>query len=86
MPDIPNRSGRPPPGGSTRGAVTGLGAGVAWYQRVFGLDRLPTTFPHHGCEDTGYAVVLVDAASGVAHTGVRTVDDPMPFRRGRCSR
>ncbi|EKF21117.1 hypothetical protein C731_4905 [Mycolicibacterium hassiacum DSM 44199] len=53
---------------------------------MFGLDRLPTTFPHHGCEDTGYAVVLVDAASGVAHTGVRTVDDPMPFRRGRCSR
>ena len=44
--------------------VTDLEASVAWYQRLFGLDRLPVPFPHYDREDTGYAVVLMDPRSG----------------------
>jgi hypothetical protein len=32
---------------------------------VLGLERLPQPFPHHGSEETGYAVVLADMAAGV---------------------
>jgi catechol 2,3-dioxygenase-like lactoylglutathione lyase family enzyme len=46
--------------------VTDLEASVAWYQRVFGMARVPVTFPHYDCEDTGYAVLLVEQRSGVA--------------------
>jgi catechol 2,3-dioxygenase-like lactoylglutathione lyase family enzyme len=40
-------------------------ASAAWYEQVFGMTRLPITFPHHDCEDTGYAVLMLDA-SGLA--------------------
>lgn len=40
-------------------------ASAAWYERVLGMNRLPVTFPHHGDEDGGYAVVLVEPRSGV---------------------
>jgi glyoxylase I family protein len=46
--------------------VTDLEASVAWYQRLFGMARVPVTFPHYDCEETGYAVLLVDQSSGVA--------------------
>jgi glyoxylase I family protein len=46
--------------------VSDLDASVAWYQRVFGMEPLPVTFPHHEREETGHAVLLMDPASGVA--------------------
>jgi glyoxylase I family protein len=44
--------------------VTDLEASVAWYQQLFGMDRMPATFPHYEREDTGYAVVLMEPRSG----------------------
>ena len=38
--------------------VTDVETSVAWYQRLFGMDRVPVPFPHYEREDTGYAVVL----------------------------
>ena len=46
--------------------VRDIEASVTWYQRVFGMDRVPVTFPHYACEETGYAVLLIDPRSGVA--------------------
>jgi glyoxylase I family protein len=37
-----------------------------WYERVFGMNRVPVTFPHYGDEEGGYAVLLIDPRSGVA--------------------
>lgn len=45
--------------------VTDVEASAAWYEKVFSLMRLPITFPHHDLEDTGYAVLLIDPASGL---------------------
>jgi catechol 2,3-dioxygenase-like lactoylglutathione lyase family enzyme len=45
--------------------VSDVEASAAWYQRVLGLERIPQPFPHHGNEETGYAVVLADMAAGV---------------------
>jgi catechol 2,3-dioxygenase-like lactoylglutathione lyase family enzyme len=45
--------------------VTDVEASAAWYEQVFSMMRLPITFPHHDCEDTGYAVLLIDPASGL---------------------
>jgi glyoxylase I family protein len=44
--------------------VTDVEASAAWYQRLFGMDRMPDTFPHYERKDTGYAVVLIDPRSG----------------------
>ena len=44
--------------------VSDVEASAQWYIKVFGLDRLPATFPHHG-EDEGYAVLLADPATGL---------------------
>jgi catechol 2,3-dioxygenase-like lactoylglutathione lyase family enzyme/effector-binding domain-containing protein len=44
--------------------VTDIEASVAWYQRLFGMARVPVTFPHYEREETGYAVLLL--GSGVA--------------------
>ena len=44
--------------------VTDIEASAAWYQRVFGLERIPVPFPHHGAEETGHAVLLSDPVSG----------------------
>jgi glyoxylase I family protein len=46
--------------------VRDLEASVAWYQRVFRVERVPMTFPHYEREDTGYSVLLVDPRSGLA--------------------
>lgn len=46
--------------------VTDVGASVAWYERVLGLQRLPAPFPHHGDESPGFAVLLVEPDAGWA--------------------
>lgn len=45
--------------------VSDVEASAAWYERVFGMTRLPASFPHWGDEGGGYAVLLM-AASGFA--------------------
>src|SRR5215472_2071501 len=45
--------------------VTDLEESVAWYQRLFGMDRVPGTFPHYEREETGYAVLLFDPRLGI---------------------
>lgn len=64
--------------------VRDLEVSVAWYQRVFGVDRVPMTFPHYEREDTGYAVLLIDPRSGLAiglHTN--TGNDGQAFDEAR---
>jgi len=46
--------------------VRDLEASATWYEQVFGAFRLPMTFAHHDCEDTGYAVLLIEPVSGLA--------------------
>lgn len=45
--------------------VSDVERSARWYARVFGLDRLPGTAPHHGDEDGGHAVLLVDRSTGL---------------------
>jgi len=40
--------------------VSDVEASAAWYSKVFGLQRLDRIAPHHGDEDGGYAVLLMD--------------------------
>ncbi|MBS9535887.1 VOC family protein [Mycobacterium sp. M1] len=64
--------------------VTDVEASAAWYQRVFDLQRLPVTFPHHDAEQTGYAVLLVDPVSGLAiGLHVNTANDGKAFDEAR---
>ena len=46
--------------------VRDVEASAAWYEKVFSMFRLPVTFAHHDCEDTGYAVLLMDPVSSLA--------------------
>jgi glyoxylase I family protein len=46
--------------------VSDVEASVQWYERVFGMNRVPAVFPHYGAEEKGYAVLLTDARSGLA--------------------
>jgi catechol 2,3-dioxygenase-like lactoylglutathione lyase family enzyme len=46
--------------------VSDVEASAAWYERVFSMIRVPMTFPHHDREETGYAVMLLEPASGLA--------------------
>jgi glyoxylase I family protein len=46
--------------------VPDVEASAQWYQRVFRMNRVPVLFPHHGAEESGYAVFLMDPRSGVA--------------------
>jgi catechol 2,3-dioxygenase-like lactoylglutathione lyase family enzyme len=53
--------------------VTDLEASLAWYAKVLGANRVPLKIPHFGCEDTGYAEMVIEPRSGVAiglHTNV----------------
>lgn len=64
--------------------VRDIEASVAWYQRLFGAQRVPMTFPHYEREDTGYGVLLVEPRCGLAiglHTN--TGNDGMPFDEAR---
>lgn len=40
--------------------VSNVEVSAVWYCRVFGLQRLDRIAPHHGDEDGGYAVLLID--------------------------
>ena len=46
--------------------VSDAEASAQWYERVFGMNRLPVTFPHYGDEEGGYALFLIDPRSGAA--------------------
>jgi glyoxylase I family protein len=46
--------------------VSVVEASAQWYERVFGMNRVPVTFPHYGAEEGGYAVLLMDPRSGIA--------------------
>jgi glyoxylase I family protein len=46
--------------------VSDVETSAQWYERVFRLNRVPARFPHHGAEDGGYAVLLMDPRSGIA--------------------
>jgi glyoxylase I family protein len=46
--------------------VSDVEASAQWYQRVFGMQRVPVTFPHHKDEQNGHAVLLMDPGTGVA--------------------
>ncbi len=46
--------------------VSDAEASAQWYERVFGMNRVPVTFPHYGDEEGGYAVLLLDPRSGAA--------------------
>ena len=37
--------------------VSDVEASAQWYERVFGMNRVPVPFPHYGAEDSGYAVL-----------------------------
>jgi glyoxylase I family protein len=54
--------------------VSDIDASADWYERVFGMGRLSMTFPHHGAEQTGYAVLLIEPRSGIA-IGLHHHDD-----------
>jgi catechol 2,3-dioxygenase-like lactoylglutathione lyase family enzyme len=59
-------------------------ASAAWYQQVFDLVRLPTTFDHYGCEDTGYAVILLEPTTGAVigvHHNAGNDGEPFDERR-----
>src|SRR5215468_396773 len=45
--------------------VSDVEASAQWYERVFGMTRLPVAFPHYGGEKGGYAVVLMEPRSGI---------------------
>ncbi|MGH3149538.1 MAG: VOC family protein [Streptosporangiaceae bacterium] len=46
--------------------VSDAEASAQWYERVFGMGRVPVTFPHYGDEEGGYGVLLIDPRSGIA--------------------
>ncbi len=46
--------------------VRDVEASAQWYQKVFGLERVPVNFPHYEREETGFAVLLIDPTSGLA--------------------
>jgi glyoxylase I family protein len=53
--------------------VSDVEASAQWYERVFGMTRMPVAFPHHGEED-GYALVLIEPRSGLV-LGLHHHDD-----------
>jgi glyoxylase I family protein len=46
--------------------VSDVEASAQWYERVFGMTRVPVPFPHYGDEEGGYAVLMMEPRSGVA--------------------
>ena len=73
---------RPPIGGFHHFGVTvtDVEASADWYQRVLGLERIPAKIPHHGNEESGYAVLLADFSCGII-VGLQhnTRNDGQPF-------
>ena len=54
-------------------------ASAAWYEQVLGMNRLPITFPHHDCEDTGYAVLMLHPSGVVLGIHHNTGNDGAEF-------
>lgn len=77
---------RPPMGGFHHFGVTvtDVEASADWYQRVLGLERIPAKIPHHGNEESGYAVLLADFSCGII-VGLQhnTRNDGQPFDEAR---
>ena len=77
---------RPPMGGFHHFGVTvtDVEASADWYQRVLGLERIPAKIPHHGNEESGYAVLLADFSCGII-VGLQhnTRNDVQPFDEAR---
>ena len=64
--------------------VSDVEASAQWYERVFGMNRVPVTFPHYGADESGYAVLLMDPRSGVAIGLHHHEDNPgLPFRESQ---
>ncbi|MGE2720295.1 VOC family protein [Mycolicibacterium celeriflavum] len=64
--------------------VTDLEASMAWYERLFGADRLPMKFPHYEREDTGYGELLIEPRSGfVLGLHTNTGNDGTQFDEAR---
>jgi glyoxylase I family protein len=60
-------------------------ASADWYQRVFGMTRVPSEFPHHGTDAKGYTVVLVDPETGMSFGVVHHPDNSAePADETRC--
>ena len=58
-------------------------ASAAWYERVLGMNRVPITFPHHDCEDTGYAVLMIHPCGLVFGIHHNTGNDGAEFDERR---
>ncbi len=63
--------------------VRDVEASADWYVKVFGMTRLPITFAHHDCEDTGYAVLLIDPSGVVLGLHHNTGNDGAEFDERR---
>jgi glyoxylase I family protein len=64
--------------------VSDVEASASWYERVFGMVRVPPLFPHHGDEDSGYAIVLLDPVTGMnigVHHHRENTGEPADERR-----
>lgn len=64
--------------------VSDVEASAAWYAEVFGLERLDRLAPHHGDEEGGYAVLLVDPRTGFLiglHHHAEAIDGAFDERR-----
>jgi glyoxylase I family protein len=46
--------------------VSDVEASAQWYERIFGMTRVPVPFPHYGGEKSGYAVLMMDPRTGIA--------------------
>ena len=57
--------------------VSDVDASAAWYERVFGLQRLPAPIPHHGDGSPGYGILLLEPVQGWA-IGVHHHDRNQP--------
>ena len=58
-------------------------ASAAWYEKVFGMNRLPITFPHHDREDTGYAVLMLHPSGVVLGIHHNSGNDGVVFDESR---
>jgi glyoxylase I family protein len=47
-------------------SVTDIEASVTWYERVFGMQRVPGVFRHYGSEEAGHGILLREPRSGIA--------------------
>jgi catechol 2,3-dioxygenase-like lactoylglutathione lyase family enzyme len=75
--------------------VSDVEASAQWYERVFGMNRVPVTFPHHGTEEDHSALrrgapgqeswsPAAQSAARRASRAVSAIDSRIrPVRRGR---